>query len=165
MIKDADAGLKHKLGRPVYLWTGARNLSARPVKAKIEMGGRGSKPSHSSWDRGQSPCPRASALRQHHLTATPWWTISSAKPITRCTSTSAANDDRCAPRSKAATGGNRPGKARAIARELVCHRHDHHTSRVAPFLLTFSQAPQPPQRAAFVPRPRTSERPHSTESS
>jgi len=40
MIKDADGGLKDRIGRAAYLWTGARNLSARRVKATIEVDGR-----------------------------------------------------------------------------------------------------------------------------
>jgi len=40
MIKEADGGLKDRLGRAAYLYTGARNLSARPVKAAIEVDGR-----------------------------------------------------------------------------------------------------------------------------
>jgi len=40
MIKEADGGLKDRLGRAAYLYTGARNLSARPVKAAIEVDGK-----------------------------------------------------------------------------------------------------------------------------
>ncbi|WP_430867932.1 diacylglycerol/lipid kinase family protein [Demequina aurantiaca] len=40
MIKDADAGLKDRFGRAAYLWTGARNLEASPVRAKVEVEGR-----------------------------------------------------------------------------------------------------------------------------
>jgi diacylglycerol kinase (ATP) len=40
MIKDADAGLKDRFGRAAYLWTGARNLQASPVKAKVVVEGR-----------------------------------------------------------------------------------------------------------------------------
>lgn len=40
MIRDADRGLKDRLGRAAYLWTGARNLDARPVKATIDIEGR-----------------------------------------------------------------------------------------------------------------------------
>ena len=40
MIKDADAGLKDRFGRAAYLWTGARNLSARRVKATIDVDGK-----------------------------------------------------------------------------------------------------------------------------
>jgi diacylglycerol kinase (ATP) len=40
MIKDADAGLKDRFGRAAYLWTGARNLKASPVKVKVEVDGR-----------------------------------------------------------------------------------------------------------------------------
>lgn len=40
MIKDADAGLKDRIGRAAYLWTGAKNLSANRVKATIKVDGR-----------------------------------------------------------------------------------------------------------------------------
>jgi diacylglycerol kinase family enzyme len=40
MIHDADAGLKDRVGRAAYLWTGARNLGASPVRAKVEVEGR-----------------------------------------------------------------------------------------------------------------------------
>jgi diacylglycerol kinase (ATP) len=40
MIRDADAGLKDRVGRAAYLWTGARNLGAAPVHANVEVEGR-----------------------------------------------------------------------------------------------------------------------------
>jgi diacylglycerol kinase (ATP) len=40
MIKGADAGLKDRFGRAGYLWTGARNLAASPVRAKVDVEGR-----------------------------------------------------------------------------------------------------------------------------
>ena len=40
MIKDADGGMKDRVGRVAYLWTGARNLSARRVKATIDVDGK-----------------------------------------------------------------------------------------------------------------------------
>jgi diacylglycerol kinase (ATP) len=40
MIKEADRGMKDRIGRVAYLYTGARNLSARRVKAAIEVDGR-----------------------------------------------------------------------------------------------------------------------------
>jgi diacylglycerol kinase family enzyme len=40
MIDDADAGLKDRIGRAAYLWTGARNLAASPVRAVVEVEGR-----------------------------------------------------------------------------------------------------------------------------
>ncbi|MGV8978359.1 MAG: diacylglycerol/lipid kinase family protein [Cellulomonas sp.] len=40
MIKDADAGLKDRFGRAAYLWTGARNLKASPVRATVTVEGR-----------------------------------------------------------------------------------------------------------------------------
>jgi diacylglycerol kinase (ATP) len=39
MIADADRGMKDRLGRAAYLYTGARNLSARRVKATVEVDG------------------------------------------------------------------------------------------------------------------------------
>jgi diacylglycerol kinase family enzyme len=40
MIKDADGGMKDRIGRAAYLWTGAKNLSANPVNATIAVEGR-----------------------------------------------------------------------------------------------------------------------------
>jgi diacylglycerol kinase family enzyme len=40
MIRDADAGLKDRVGRAAYLWTGAKNLGASPVRATVEVEGR-----------------------------------------------------------------------------------------------------------------------------
>jgi diacylglycerol kinase (ATP) len=40
MIDEADSGLKDRLGRAAYLWTGARSLDASPVRAKVEVEGR-----------------------------------------------------------------------------------------------------------------------------
>jgi diacylglycerol kinase family enzyme len=40
MIKQADRGMKDRIGRAAYLYTGARNLSAHPVKAVIEVDGQ-----------------------------------------------------------------------------------------------------------------------------
>jgi diacylglycerol kinase family enzyme len=39
MIRDADGGLKDKAGRLAYVWTGARNLNASPVKTRIKVDG------------------------------------------------------------------------------------------------------------------------------
>ena len=39
MIRDADAGLKDRVGRIAYVWTGARNVKAKPFKAKIRVDG------------------------------------------------------------------------------------------------------------------------------
>jgi diacylglycerol kinase (ATP) len=35
MLRDADAGLKARIGRAAYIWTGAKNLDAEPVKAVV----------------------------------------------------------------------------------------------------------------------------------
>lgn len=40
MIRDADGGLKDRIGKAAYLWTGAKNLGASPVKATVEVEGR-----------------------------------------------------------------------------------------------------------------------------
>lgn len=40
MIDDADSGLKARLGRAAYLWTGARNLKANPVQGTVKVDGR-----------------------------------------------------------------------------------------------------------------------------
>jgi diacylglycerol kinase family enzyme len=40
MIRDADTGLKDRVGRAAYLWTGAKNLGTSPVRAKVEVEGR-----------------------------------------------------------------------------------------------------------------------------
>lgn len=37
---DADAGLKDRIGRAAYLYTGAKNLNASPVTATVEVEGR-----------------------------------------------------------------------------------------------------------------------------
>jgi len=37
MIRDADAGLKDKIGRVAYVWTGARNVKAEQFRAKIRI--------------------------------------------------------------------------------------------------------------------------------
>jgi diacylglycerol kinase (ATP) len=40
MIKDADRGMKDRVGRAAYLWTGAKNLTARRVNATVSVDGR-----------------------------------------------------------------------------------------------------------------------------
>ena len=39
MIREADGTLKDRLGRVAYVWTGSKNLRAKPFKAKIEVDG------------------------------------------------------------------------------------------------------------------------------
>jgi diacylglycerol kinase family enzyme len=39
MIRDADAGLKDRVGRIAYVWTGARNMAQKPFEAKIRVDG------------------------------------------------------------------------------------------------------------------------------
>ena len=49
MIRDADAGLKDRVGRIAYVWTGARNIEAKPFKAKIKVDG-------STWFTDRTSC-------------------------------------------------------------------------------------------------------------
>jgi diacylglycerol kinase (ATP) len=50
MIHDAgDGGLKERFGRVAYVWTGSRNLRAKPFRAKIEVDGAG-------WYKGKASC-------------------------------------------------------------------------------------------------------------
>jgi YegS/Rv2252/BmrU family lipid kinase len=49
MIRDADAGLKDKVGRVAYVWTGARNVRAKPFKASIRIDG-------TSWFDDKASC-------------------------------------------------------------------------------------------------------------
>jgi YegS/Rv2252/BmrU family lipid kinase len=49
MIHDADGGLKDRLGRVAYVWTGSRNLRAKPFKAKISVDG-------ASWYDDKASC-------------------------------------------------------------------------------------------------------------
>jgi YegS/Rv2252/BmrU family lipid kinase len=49
MIRDADAGLKDKVGRVAYVWTGAKNVQETSVKMRIEVDGK-------EWFRGKASC-------------------------------------------------------------------------------------------------------------
>jgi diacylglycerol kinase (ATP) len=49
MIRDADAGLKDKVGRFAYVWTGAKNVRKSSVKMRIEVDGR-------VWFKGKASC-------------------------------------------------------------------------------------------------------------
>ncbi len=49
MIRDAGAGLKDKVGRIAYVWTGARNARAEPVKMAIDVDG-------TTWFRDVASC-------------------------------------------------------------------------------------------------------------
>ncbi len=40
VMRDASDSVKERLGRVAYLWSGARNLGAKPVKATIDLEGR-----------------------------------------------------------------------------------------------------------------------------
>jgi YegS/Rv2252/BmrU family lipid kinase len=49
MIKSADAGLKDKMGRIAYVWTGAKNVQLEPVRMSIQVDGR-------SWFEDEASC-------------------------------------------------------------------------------------------------------------
>jgi YegS/Rv2252/BmrU family lipid kinase len=49
MIRDADGGLKTRLGRLAYLWTGLRNIGAPPTEVKIKIDG-------TTWFNGDATC-------------------------------------------------------------------------------------------------------------
>ena len=49
MIRDADRGLKTRLGRLAYLWTGLRNIGAPPTEVKIKIDG-------TKWFDGDATC-------------------------------------------------------------------------------------------------------------
>jgi YegS/Rv2252/BmrU family lipid kinase len=50
MIRDAgDGGLKERMGRVAYVWTGSENLRSQPFRAEIEVDG-------ANWYRGKASC-------------------------------------------------------------------------------------------------------------
>jgi YegS/Rv2252/BmrU family lipid kinase len=49
MIREADGKLKDRLGRVAYVWTGSKNLRAKPFRAKIEVDG-------APWYEGAASC-------------------------------------------------------------------------------------------------------------
>jgi YegS/Rv2252/BmrU family lipid kinase len=50
MIRDAgDGGLKERLGRVAYVWTGSQNLRSKPFRAEIEVDG-------AEWYKGKASC-------------------------------------------------------------------------------------------------------------
>ena len=49
MIRDADRGLKTRLGRLAYLWTGLRNIGVPPTQLKIKIDG-------TTWFDGDATC-------------------------------------------------------------------------------------------------------------
>jgi diacylglycerol kinase (ATP) len=49
MIRDADAGLKDKVGRFAYVWTGAKNVRKSSVKMRIDVDGK-------AWFKGKVSC-------------------------------------------------------------------------------------------------------------
>jgi len=49
MIRDADGGLKDRLGRVAYVWTGSKNLRAKPFGTRIKVDG-------ATWYDGKASC-------------------------------------------------------------------------------------------------------------
>ena len=49
MIGDADGGLKDRVGRLAYVWTGAKNIRQKPFRAKIVVDG-------ARWYDGEASC-------------------------------------------------------------------------------------------------------------
>jgi diacylglycerol kinase (ATP) len=50
MIRDAgDGGMKERLGRVAYVWTGSKNLRSKPFRAQIKVDGAG-------WYKGKASC-------------------------------------------------------------------------------------------------------------
>jgi len=49
MIRGADGGLKTRLGRAAYIWTGSESLRAKPFRAAIEVDG-------APWYQGKASC-------------------------------------------------------------------------------------------------------------
>ena len=49
MIRDAGGGLKTRLGRAAYVWTGSESLRAKPFRAAIDVDG-------APWYRGKASC-------------------------------------------------------------------------------------------------------------
>jgi YegS/Rv2252/BmrU family lipid kinase len=49
MIREADAGLKDKVGRVAYVWTGMKELGRKPFEATIKVDG-------STWYEGKASC-------------------------------------------------------------------------------------------------------------
>jgi diacylglycerol kinase (ATP) len=49
MIRDADGGLKDRLGRAAYVWTASKNIREKPFKARIAVNGE-------LWYKGKASC-------------------------------------------------------------------------------------------------------------
>jgi diacylglycerol kinase (ATP) len=49
MIKQADRGMKDRVGRLAYVWTGARSLGTTPVKMRVKVDGE-------TWFKGRASC-------------------------------------------------------------------------------------------------------------
>jgi diacylglycerol kinase (ATP) len=49
MIRDADSGLKDRLGKAAYIWTGARHVRRAPIKTTVKIDGH-------TWFTGKASC-------------------------------------------------------------------------------------------------------------
>lgn len=49
MIREADGGLKDRLGRAAYVWTGARAVRRKPIETKVRIDGH-------TWFEGEASC-------------------------------------------------------------------------------------------------------------
>jgi diacylglycerol kinase family enzyme len=49
MIRDADGGLKDRIGRAAYVWTGSKNIRSKPFRAAIKVDG-------ADWYKGKASC-------------------------------------------------------------------------------------------------------------
>lgn len=49
MIREADGGLKDRLGRAAYVWTGARAVRRKPIETKVQIDGH-------TWFEGEASC-------------------------------------------------------------------------------------------------------------
>jgi diacylglycerol kinase (ATP) len=49
MVRDADGRLKRWIGRSAYIWSGLKNIRAKPFRARIEVDGR-------RWYEGKASC-------------------------------------------------------------------------------------------------------------
>ena len=57
MIREADAGLKDRIGRVAYVWTGVNQLGRKPFEATIKVDG-------STWFKGKASCVLARERRE-----------------------------------------------------------------------------------------------------
>ena len=59
MIKDADRGLKDKLGRAAYVWTGLRHVRGELVRMEVKIDGV-------KWFEGEASCLLLGNVGHHH---------------------------------------------------------------------------------------------------